>query len=71
LISVEAVVGTTGGQRVELNSAGGVVHKHLEGDDRIRLLVDELGMKEEIVRRLPHDTPTPLPPWSRTARNAS
>ena len=55
----------TGGQRVELNSAG-VVRRHLEGDDRIRLLVDELGMTEEIVQRLPPDTPTP-PPWSRTA----
>ena len=67
----EAVVGTTGGQRVELNAAGGVVHRRLEGDDRTRLLVDELGMKEEIVQRLPPDTPTPPPPWSRTAQNAS
>jgi N-hydroxyarylamine O-acetyltransferase len=71
LICGEAVVSTTGGQRVELNSGGGVVHKRLEGDDRIRLLVDELGMKEEIVQQLPLDTPTPPPPWSRTARNAS
>jgi N-hydroxyarylamine O-acetyltransferase len=71
LICRDAVVGTTGGQRVELNGAGGVVRKRLEGDDRLRLLVDELGMKEEIVQRLPLDTPTPPPPWSRTARNAS
>ena len=71
LICGDAVVGTTGGQRVELDGAGGVVRKRLEGDDRIRLLVDELGMHEEIVQRLPHDTPTPPPPWSRTARNAS
>ena len=71
LICGEAVVGTTGGQRVELNGAGGVVHTRLAGDDRLRLLVDELGMKEEIVQRLPHDTPTPPPPWSRTARSAS
>ena len=71
LICGEAVVSTTGGQRVELNGTGGVVRRHLEGDDRIRLLVDELGMQEEIVQRLPLDTPTPPPPWSRTARNAS
>jgi N-hydroxyarylamine O-acetyltransferase len=71
LICGEAVVGTTGGQRVELNGAGGVVHTRLAGDDRLRLLVDELGMQEEIVQRLPRDTPTPPPPWSRTARNAS
>ena len=71
LICGEAVVSTTGGQRVELNGTGGVVRRHLEGDDRIRLLVDELGMQEEIVQRLPLDTPTPPPPWSRTARDAS
>ena len=71
LICGEAVVSTTGGQRVELNGTGGVVRRHLEGDDRIRLLVDELGMQEEIVQRLPLDMPTPPPPWSRTARDAS
>jgi N-hydroxyarylamine O-acetyltransferase len=71
LIRGDAVVGVANGQRVEFNSAEGVAQKRLEGDDRIRLLVDELGMKEEIVQRLPLDTPTPPPPWSRTARNAS
>ena len=38
------MVGTTGGQRVEISSTGEVVHQRLEGDDRIRLLVDELGV---------------------------
>lgn len=71
LICGDAVLGIAGGQRVELNSAGGVTHKRLVRDDRIRLLVDELGMQEAIVHRLPLDTPTPPPPWSRTARNAS
>jgi hypothetical protein len=71
LLCGEAVVGTTGGRRVELTSAGGVVSRRLEGDDRIRLFVDEWGMQEEIVQRFPPDTPTPPPPWSRTARSAS
>lgn len=66
-----AVVGTARGQRVEFDGSGGVVQKRLEGDDRMRLLVDELGMQEAIVQRLPFDTPTPPPPWSRTAQNAS
>jgi N-hydroxyarylamine O-acetyltransferase len=70
LIRGDAVVGTALGQRVEFNNTGGVAHKCLEGDDRIRLLVDELGMQEDIVCRLPCDTPTPPPPWSQTARNA-
>jgi N-hydroxyarylamine O-acetyltransferase len=71
LLCGESVVGTTGGQRVEFNDAGGVSRKRLEGDERIRLLVDELGIQEEIVQRLPRDTPTPPPPWSRTAQNVS
>jgi hypothetical protein len=70
LLCGEAVVGITGGQRVELTSAGGVVSRRLKGDDRIRLFVDEWGRQEEIVQRLPPDTPTP-PPWSRSARSAS
>src|SRR3989442_973431 len=67
LICGEAVVGTTSGQRVELNGAGVVVHTRLAGDDRLRLLCDELGMQEEIVQPLPRTTPTPPPPCSRTS----
>jgi hypothetical protein len=32
-------------------------------------LIDELGIHEEMVQRLPADTPTPPPPWSKTARS--
>lgn len=67
----ETVVGVARGQRVAFDSAGGVSHTPLGGDDRLRVLVDELGMKEEIVHRLPLDTPTPPPPWSRTAQAAA
>jgi hypothetical protein len=55
-------VGVARGQRVALDSAGGVSHTPLGGDERVRVLIDELGMHEEIVRRLPPDTPTPPPP---------
>ena len=34
---------------------------------RVRLLVDDIGMSEEIVRKLPTDIPKPPPPWSGTA----
>lgn len=67
----DTVVGVANGHSVELNSAGGVVQKRLQGDERIRLLVDKLGMQEELVRQLPRDTPTPPPPGSQTAQNAS
>jgi hypothetical protein len=32
-------------------------------------LIDELGIHEEMVQRLPADTPTPPPPWSKTAQS--
>jgi N-hydroxyarylamine O-acetyltransferase len=67
----ETVVGVARGQRVAFDGAGGVSHTPLGGDDRLRVLIDELGMHEEIVQRLPLDTPTPPPPWSRTAQAAA
>lgn len=71
LIRGDAVVGAAFGRRVELDAAGGVSRQRLDADRRLRLLVDELGMQEGIVQRLPPDTPTPPPPWSRTGREAS
>ena len=68
LIRGDAVVGAAFGRRVELDAAGGVSRQRLDADRRLRLLVDELGMQEELVRRLPPDTPTPPPPWSRAGR---
>jgi N-hydroxyarylamine O-acetyltransferase len=59
------------GQRVVFDRAGGVSYTPLAGDDRLRVLVDELGMHEEIVQQLPLDTPTPPPPGSRTAQAAA
>ena len=61
----ETVVGIGKGQRVERDATGTERQTPLEGDARIRFLVDELGMQEEFVRRLPPDRPTPPPPGSR------
>lgn len=69
LICGETILGAALGQRVELDSRGAFVQTRLEGDERQRLLIDELGIHEEIVQRLPPDQPTPPPPWSRTAQN--
>jgi N-hydroxyarylamine O-acetyltransferase len=67
----ETMVGVAHGQRIAFDSVGGVSHTPLEGDDRLRVLIDELGMHEAIVHQLPLDTPTPPPPWSRTAQAAA
>jgi N-hydroxyarylamine O-acetyltransferase len=67
----DTMVGVAHGQRVAFDGAGGVRHTTLGEDDRLRVFVDELGMREEIVRRLPPDMPTPPPPWSRTAQAAA
>jgi N-hydroxyarylamine O-acetyltransferase len=67
----ETMVGVAHGQRVAFDSAGGVSHTPMNGDDRLRVFVDELGMHEGIVQQLPPDAPTPPPPWSRTAQEAA
>jgi hypothetical protein len=63
----ETMVGLVHDQRVAFDGAGGVRHTPLSGEERVRVFVDELGMHEAIVRRLPPDAPTPPPPWSRSA----
>jgi N-hydroxyarylamine O-acetyltransferase len=69
LIRGVSIVGVGLGQRVEFTASGRVVQRLLEGDDRKRVLVDELGINEEIVDQLPPEIPTPPPPESATARS--
>jgi arylamine N-acetyltransferase len=69
LICGDTILGAALGQRVEYNRSGACVQTRLEGDERKRLLIDQLGIHEEIVQRLPADTPTPPPPWSQTAQS--
>jgi hypothetical protein len=71
LIQGDSIIGIAFGQRVKYESTGAVSQSRLVGDERQRVLIDELGIKEEIVQMLPPDTPTPPPPWSRTARASS
>jgi N-hydroxyarylamine O-acetyltransferase len=67
----ETMMGVAHGQRVAFDRVGGVTQTPLGGDDRLRVFIDELGMREEIVHQLPLDKPTPPPPWSRTAQAAA
>ena len=63
-----AVEGLAFGERVTLDAAGGVSRRPLDDAERRRVLVEELGIAEELVARLPADRPTPPPPTSRTAQ---
>jgi arylamine N-acetyltransferase len=67
----DCVVGAAFGHAVSLNGDGSVSRKPISQEERVRLLVDEIGMTEEIASRLPADTPTPPPPWSQTAAQGS
>jgi N-hydroxyarylamine O-acetyltransferase len=67
----DSIVGVALGQRVEFDASGAVSQRRLQEEDRRRVLIDELGIKEEIVHRLPPDTPTPPPPGSHAARVSS
>lgn len=70
LLCGETIIGITGGHQVEFDRTGGVQRTPLQGDERLRVLVEELGMAEALVQRLPLDRPTPPPPGSRTAQAA-
>jgi hypothetical protein len=49
------------GKRVEIDETGDISHAQLSADDRIGLLVDELGISEEMAMAVPPDLPTPPP----------
>lgn len=61
------VVGTAFGHAVTLRGDGTVERRPISHAERVRLLITEIGMSEEIVMKLPEDVPTPPPPGSRTA----
>jgi N-hydroxyarylamine O-acetyltransferase len=42
--------------------------KEIDDTERRRMLIEDFGMSEEIVSRLPADRPTPPPPGSATAQ---
>lgn len=61
------VVGISFGHAVTLRRDGGIERRPVSHADRNRLLIEKVGLSEEVVRQLPEDRPTPPPPWSRTA----
>lgn len=56
------VVGAAFGQWIEFDDRGGAVTRPLEGDERLRVLIEKLGISEEMARIVPSDLPLPPPP---------
>lgn len=63
LLQNESVVGAAFGQRITIDSGGGFTHSPIGQEARNRLLIERIGMSEEIVCQLPPDTQTPPPPF--------
>ncbi len=66
----DEVVGASFGQAVTLHKDGSVTRAPLSAEERKRLLIEDIGLSEEIVSLLPADIPTPPPPGSRAAMAA-
>ncbi|MES2659228.1 MAG: arylamine N-acetyltransferase [Verrucomicrobiota bacterium] len=64
----DKVIGASFGQSVTLADDGSVRSTPLSTEERNRLLLEEIGLSEEIVSQLPPDMPTPPPPGSKTAQ---
>lgn len=64
------VIGIGFGKKVVLKSDGSTETSPISDAERRRLLIEEIGLSEEIVGQLPADRPTPPPPGSKTAANA-
>ncbi|HKY89484.1 MAG TPA: arylamine N-acetyltransferase [Nevskiaceae bacterium] len=60
----DRVVGIAMGQRVELDAAGNVSQREIGPHERTRILVEEIGLSEEIAAAVPADVPMPPPPAS-------
>jgi N-hydroxyarylamine O-acetyltransferase len=57
-----SVMGAAFGQRVEIDDSGEAVQRPLQAGDRIRFLVEEVGIHEELAAMVPPDLPTPPRP---------
>lgn len=62
----DEVIGVSFGKAVTLHDNGQVTQASIPHEERMRLLVEEIGMSEEIVSQIPEDVPTPPPLGSRT-----
>jgi N-hydroxyarylamine O-acetyltransferase len=63
----DEVTGLAFGHAVTLQNDGAVMPAPVSHQERMRVLIERIGLSEEIVSQLPQDLPTPPPPWSQTA----
>jgi N-hydroxyarylamine O-acetyltransferase len=63
-----AVIGAAFGRRVEIDASGAAVQRPLQTSERIRFLVEEVGIDEELAAMVPLDLPTPPPPSGMEGR---
>jgi arylamine N-acetyltransferase len=66
----DEVIGASFGEAVTLHADGRVESHPISDAERRRMLIEDFGMSEEIVSRMPEDRPTPPPPGSKTAAEA-
>lgn len=66
----DEVVGAGFGNAVRLRANGSVQSKPMDRETRDRLLIEEIGIAEELVAQLPIDIKTPPPPWAKSAEEA-
>lgn len=64
------VVGIAVGHQVSLLQDGSVTRAPISRGERVRFLVEDIGLAEEIVAKLPADVPTPPHPGSKAAARA-
>jgi arylamine N-acetyltransferase len=55
----DAVIGAAFGRRIEFDAAGGISQSELGGKERLRFLIEEIGIDEELAQALPPDVPPP------------
>ncbi len=55
----DTVIGAAFGHRVCFEDMGRIAKRPLQGEDRLRFLIEEIGLDEELVHALPPDIPAP------------
>lgn len=66
-----SAAGVAFGHAVTLNPDGTIYREPVDLAERNRVLIEVVGIREELVAQLPADIPTPPPPGSKTAQAAS